>query len=65
MHEMRALSEAELVAATAEVVPQRDTLALVNIANVVSVNVALALNAATVNSTANATAGQLTGAFQF
>ena len=27
MHEMRALSEAELVAATAEVVPQRDTLA--------------------------------------
>jgi hypothetical protein len=31
----------------------------------VSVNVALAINAATVNSTANATAGQLTGAFQF
>lgn len=64
MHEMRALSGAELAATTADLVPQRDTLALVNIANLVSVNVALALNAATVNSTANATAGQLTAAFQ-
>jgi hypothetical protein len=65
MHEMRALSEAELAATTADLVPQRDTLALVNITNVVSVNVALALNAATVNSTASASAGQLIGAFQF
>lgn len=64
MHETRPLTDAELVATTGDMVPQRETLALVNIANVVSVNVALAVNAATVNSTANATAGQLIAAVQ-
>ncbi|HEX6569120.1 MAG TPA: hypothetical protein VF015_08140 [Acidimicrobiales bacterium] len=65
MHEMRALSDAELVATAGDIVPRRDTLALVNIANIVSVNVAIALNAATINSTATATAGQLIAAAQF
>lgn len=64
MHQTRALSDAELVATCGEVVPDRETLALVNISNVVSVNVALALNAATVDSTADAVAGGLIATVQ-
>lgn len=59
MQEMCAISEAELLATDGELVPQRETLALVNLANLVSVNIALAVNAATINSQANAWAGQL------
>jgi hypothetical protein len=65
MQEMRAISEAELLATAGEVVPQRETLALVNLANLVSVNIALAINAATIQSQANAWAGQVVGAGQF
>ena len=43
MQEMRAISEAELLATDGEVVPQRETLALVNLANLASVNIALAV----------------------
>ncbi|HEX6421200.1 MAG TPA: hypothetical protein VFZ77_22050 [Acidimicrobiales bacterium] len=64
MHRAHALSDAELVAATGDVVPDRETLALVNVANVVSVNLALAINAATIDSTANAMAGQIIAATQ-
>jgi hypothetical protein len=65
MQEMRAISEVELLATAGEVVPQRETLALVNLANLVSVNIALAVNAATIQSQANAWAGQLVAAGQF
>ncbi|HZA77418.1 MAG TPA: hypothetical protein VE623_13635 [Acidimicrobiales bacterium] len=65
MHETCALSYAELDATPGELVPERETLALVNITNVVAVNIALAVNAATINSTANAAAGQLLAVGQF
>ena len=65
MQEMRAISEAELLATDGEVVPQRETLALVNLANLASVNIALAVNAATIQSQANAWADQLVGIGQF
>ena len=61
----RTLGPAELAAATGDVVPRRDTLALVNLANLVSVNLAIAVNAATINSSAYATAGQGFGVAPF
>jgi hypothetical protein len=65
MHETCALSYTELDATSGELLPERETLALVNITNIVAVNIALALNAATINSAATATAGQLIGVGQF
>jgi hypothetical protein len=65
MHETYALSYAELDATSGELVPERETLALVNIGNVVAINIALAINAATINSAANAAAGQLIAVGQF
>jgi hypothetical protein len=65
MHETCALSYAELDATSGELVPERETLALVNITNIVAVNIALAINAATIGSTANAAAGQLVAVGQF
>lgn len=65
MHETHAFSDAELMATSGDLLPQRETLALLNIANVVSVNVALAINAATMRSTASAAAGQLIAVRQF
>jgi hypothetical protein len=65
MHQTRAFSDAELVATCGEVIPDRETLALVNITNIVAVNVALAVNAATISSTANAVAGQYIATGQF
>jgi hypothetical protein len=65
MHETCALSYAELDATSGELVPERETLALVNITNIVAVNIALAINAATIGSQANAAAGQLIAVGQF
>lgn len=65
MQEMRAISEAELLATDGEVVAQRETLAFVNLANLANVNIALAINAATIQSQANAWANQLVGVGQF
>jgi hypothetical protein len=65
MHETCALSYTELDATSGELIPERETLALVNIANVVGVNIALAFNVASINSSAQATAGQLIAVGQF
>lgn len=65
MHQTRALGPCELMAASGDLVPQRETLALLNIANVVSVNLAIAINAASIDASAHATAGQLIAAGQF
>ena len=61
------LTPAELDAARAELLPTRETLSCsvgcVNVSNVVGVNLAIAVNAASVNASANAIATQyLTGA---
>jgi hypothetical protein len=62
---MRTLPEvraADLDAATAQLLPARETLSCylgcVNVTNVVGVNLAIAVNAATINSSANAIAAQ-------
>ena len=53
---------AELEAATAQLLPDRETLSCsvgcVNVTNVVGVNLAIALNAASINASANAMATQ-------
>ena len=41
-----------------ELLPQRAALALVNVVNITAVNIALAINAASINAQANAFAGQ-------
>ena len=53
-----ALAISELVCEEIEPLPSRETLALFNIANVTATNLALALNAATLKSSATAIAGQ-------
>jgi hypothetical protein len=62
---MRTLPEvrcADLDAATAQLLPDRETLSCsvgcVNVTNVVGVNVAVAINAASINANANAIAAQ-------
>ncbi|WP_369046848.1 hypothetical protein [Sinomonas sp. P10A9] len=62
---MTALTIAEIADQQAELLPQRDTMLFdINIAPVVAVNLAIAVNAATWGSTANATAVQLIGVLQ-
>ena len=58
----------ELAIESAELLPPRETLGCqigcVNVSNVVGVNLAIAVNAATVNSAATATANQYLGSWQ-
>lgn len=62
---MTALTAADLVVEHAELLPQRDTMFLdFNVAPVVAVNLAIAVNAATWGSTANATGVQIIGVLQ-
>lgn len=53
-----ALAISELVCEEIEPLPARETLALLNVANVTATNLALAVNTATFFSSANAWAGQ-------
>ncbi len=53
-----ALAMSDLVSEEIELLPSRETLALVNVANVTATNLALAINAGSFGSSANAFAGQ-------
>jgi hypothetical protein len=55
---------AELEEQNIELLPARNTMALINITNVVGVNIALAINAASINASASATASQFLGTWQ-
>jgi hypothetical protein len=55
---MGTISVAELEATTVELLPARETLAWINIANVNAINLALAINAGTFCSSATAYANQ-------
>ena len=57
MHEY--LSIADLEATSVELLPVRETLALLNMANITAVNLAIAINAASLGSEASAHANQL------
>lgn len=54
----------ELDAQMAEVLPHRETLFSINVTNVVAVNLALAVNAASIGAAANALANQQIWALQ-
>jgi hypothetical protein len=56
---MGTISVTELEATTVELLPSRETLAFINIANVTAVNLAIAVNAASFGSAAHASANQL------
>ena len=56
---MDTISVTELEATTVELLPARETLAFINVANVTAVNLAIAVNAATIGSAAYASANQL------
>lgn len=55
---MSGISLTELALEPVEVLPRRETLGLVNITNITAVNISLAINAATIGSTAVAGATQ-------
>ena len=56
---MGTISVTKLEATTIQLLPSRETLAFINVANVTAVNLAIAVNAATISSTAYASANQL------
>ena len=58
MSEGAVLSVAELEATGGEILPRRETLALVNIANITAVNIAIAINVGGPNASALALAEQ-------
>ena len=51
---MSAISMLELDRQSVEPLPDRETMALINIANITAVNIAIAVNAATIGSNAQA-----------
>jgi hypothetical protein len=52
------LVEADLEGQTIELLPQRETMCGINIVNIVAVNIAVAVNAASYGTSASAFAGQ-------
>ena len=61
MRELPVLQQHELERETAQPLPRRDTLCMfgcVNVTNVVGLNLAIAVNAASINASANAIAQQ-------
>jgi hypothetical protein len=67
MRTLPEMRQEDLDAATAQLLPERETLSCyvgcVNVTNVVGVNLAIAVNAASINASANAMAAQyLSGA---
>jgi hypothetical protein len=57
------LCDEELDAQSVELLPRRETLWSVTVVNVIGVNLAIAVNAATINSSASAYASQQLGAW--
>jgi hypothetical protein len=67
MRDLPALALDELQSESVQLLPRRETLcqfACVNVANVVGVNLAIAVNAATIGADASAVAQQYLGAMQ-
>jgi hypothetical protein len=59
------LLDEELAMQTVEFLPARETLWAVNVANVIGVNVSLAINAASIGTSASSLAGQQLSAVQY
>ncbi|TCN41766.1 hypothetical protein EV644_104148 [Kribbella orskensis] len=58
------ISRTEVANQSVDLLPAREALALVNITNITAINLAIAVNAATIGSTASAVALQHVAAFQ-
>lgn len=58
MHEVDVITVAELESTGGELLPSRETLALVNIANITAINIAIAINVGGPNASALAYAQQ-------
>ncbi|TCC54017.1 hypothetical protein E0H75_00055 [Kribbella capetownensis] len=58
------MSGTDVAGQSAELLPMREALALINITNITAVNLAIAVNAGTIGSTATAAALQHLAAFQ-
>jgi len=58
MDQQIALRDDELAAESLELLPTRETLWGVNVANVIGVNISLAINAASIGASASSFAGQ-------
>ena len=58
MTDLTDLSTAELHGQHAAILPEREALALLNVANITGVNLSIAVNAASFGSMANAVASQ-------
>ncbi|MFC5268850.1 hypothetical protein ACFPJ1_42655 [Kribbella qitaiheensis] len=58
------ISRTEVANQSVDLLPAREALALVNITNITAINLAIAVNAATIGSTASAAALQHVAAFQ-
>ncbi|HEU0042553.1 MAG TPA: hypothetical protein VFQ15_09400 [Jiangellaceae bacterium] len=59
------LSIAELDAQSVELLPSRETLFSINVTNIIGVNIALAVNAASIGASATAVANQTLASFQW
>lgn len=64
MTDLGRISRTEVAGQSVELLPAREALALINITNITAVNLAIAVNAATIGSTATAAAFQHVAAFQ-
>jgi hypothetical protein len=64
MTNLGVITRADVAGQSAELLPTREALALINITNITAVNLAIAVNAGTVGSTAAAAALQHVAAFQ-
>ena len=64
MTDLGRISAAEVSGQSADLLPAREALALINITNITAINLAIAVNAGTIGSTAAAAALQHVAAFQ-
>lgn len=64
MNQRQEIGFAELDAQTLELLPAKETLFAINVSPVIGVNISMALNAASIGTTANSFAGQQLFALQ-
>jgi hypothetical protein len=64
MTQLDRMPKAQVAAESVDLLPSREALALINITNITAVNIAIAVNAATVGSTAAAVALQNVAGWQ-
>lgn len=64
MTDLQRIARTDIANQSVDLLPAREALALVNFTNITAVNLAIAVNAGTIGSTATAAALQNVGAYQ-